>query len=63
MARTEIKTEVVRKVITEVATTEVSLDDTNANELIAELVLARDAVDRGERLNKLGNSWFSPKTI
>ena len=21
------------------------------------------AVDRGERLNKLGNSWFSPKTI
>lgn len=45
MARTEIKTEVIRKVITEVATHEVALDATNASELIAELSAVRDAID------------------
>lgn len=45
MARTEIKTEVIRKVITEVATDEVALDATNASELIAELSAVRDAID------------------
>ncbi len=45
MARTEIKTEVIRKVITEVATNEVALDATNAGELIAELSAVRDTID------------------
>jgi hypothetical protein len=45
MPRTEIKTEVVRKVITEVATTEVALDATEASDLIAELSATRDAID------------------
>lgn len=45
MPRTEIKTEVIRKVITEVVNTEVALDATNASELIAELSATRDAID------------------
>jgi len=45
MPRTEIKTEVIRKVITEVVDTEVALDATNASELIAELSAVRDAID------------------
>lgn len=49
MARTEIKTEVVRKVITEVVNTEVALDETNASELIAELSAVRDAIDTNKK--------------
>ena len=45
MPRTEIKTEVIRKVITEVATNEVALDATNASDLIADLSAVRDAID------------------
>ena len=49
MGRTEIKTEVVRKVITEVVNTEVALDATNAGELIAELSATRDTIDTNEK--------------
>jgi hypothetical protein len=45
MGRTEIKTEVIKKVITEVVNTEVALDATNAGELIAELSAVRDTID------------------
>ena len=49
MARTEIKTEVARKVVTEVVNTEVALDATNASELIADLSALRDAIDANEK--------------
>ena len=49
MARTEIKTEVVRKVITEVVNTEVALDATDASELISDLSATRDAIDTAEK--------------
>lgn len=45
MSRTEIKTEVTRKVVAEVVSTEIALDATNASELIAELSAVRDAID------------------
>ena len=45
MARTQIKTEVTRKVVTEVVNTEVALDATNASDLIADLSAVRDAID------------------
>jgi hypothetical protein len=48
VSRTEIKTEVTRKVVTEVVNTEVALDATNAGELIAELSALRDAIDANE---------------
>jgi hypothetical protein len=49
MGRTEIKTEVIKKVITEVVNTEVALDATNAGELIAELSAVRDTIDANEK--------------
>jgi len=49
MGRTKVKTEVIRKVITEVVSNEVALDATNASELIAELVAVRDAIDANEK--------------
>lgn len=48
VSRTEIKTEVTRKVVAEVVSTEVALDATNASELIAELSALRDAIDANE---------------
>lgn len=49
MSRTEIKTEVIRKVITEVVNKEVALDATDASELIAELSAVRDALDANKK--------------
>lgn len=49
MSRTEIKTEVTRKVVAEVVSTEIALDATNASELIAELSAVRDAMDANKK--------------
>ena len=49
MSRTEIKTEVTRKVVAEVVSTEIALDATNASELIAELSAVRDAIDANKK--------------
>ena len=48
MPRTSIETEVTRKVVATVSTTEVALDATNAGELVALLNATKDAIKASE---------------
>ena len=52
MPRTNVETEVTRKVITSVSTTEVALDATNASALLVELSLAKDTIKANQDKEK-----------
>jgi hypothetical protein len=52
MPRTKVETEVTRKVITSVSTTEVALDATNASALLVELSLAKDTIKANQDKEK-----------
>jgi len=52
MPRTKVETEVTRKVVTSVSTTEVALDATNAGELLALLSTTKDTIKANQDKEK-----------
>jgi len=52
MPRTNVETEITRKVITSVSTTEVALDATNASTLLVELSTVKDAIKANQDKEK-----------